>query len=225
MKSAHRRARSLADEFRVPLLCYHSAGMDWLIWLYPPAEIIVRARSDPAMVHALLDRINAAYTRRLEVLLDLGVDGVCRRAGRIRGLVEPAGFPRVRARAARRGYPHDPCRRLPVIYLMDTGVVPLLGELGTLDFDCLFGVDPAVRPMDLPDVRKALPGKSLWGGISSTFHLGRGTPAETELAVEQAFESCGRVGFLLGPLEAIRHDWPWDNILACDRAWRRLRKA
>ncbi len=226
MKSAHRRARSLADEFRVPLLCYHSAGMDWLIWLYPPAEIIVRARSDPAMVHALLDRINAAYTRRLEVLLELGVDGVCRR-----GWYESADLwsPRDFREFARGPLAEDirttHAADCPFIYLMDTGVVPLLDELGTLDFDCLFGVDPAVRPMDLPDVRKALPGKSLWGGISSTFHLGRGTPAETELAVEQAFESCGRVGFLLGPLEAIRHDWPWDNILACDRAWRRLRKA
>ena len=45
-------------------------------------------------------------------------------------------------------------------------------------------------------------------------------------AVEQAFESCGRLGFVLGPLQTIRPvgpAWPWANIEACERAWRRLR--
>ena len=102
MKSGHRGARALADEFRVPLLCYHSAGMDWLIWLFPPAEIILRARSEPAVVHALLDQINAAYRRRLEVLLELGVDAVSRRGWyESADLWRPAGFPRVRPRADR----------------------------------------------------------------------------------------------------------------------------
>jgi hypothetical protein len=99
----------------------------------------------------------------------------------------------------------------------------LLGEFAALDFDCLFGVDPAMRQVDLRQVRRALPGKSLWSGISATFHIGRGTPAEAERAVEEAFDSCGRLGFILGALEAIRHNWSWENIEACERAWRRLR--
>jgi len=225
MTSAHRTAKALAEEFRVPLLGYYSAGMDGLIWLYPPEETILRARSDPAMVHSLLDQINAAYRKRLEVLLELGLDAVSRR-----GWYESADLwsPRDFREFARGPLVEDirvtHAADCVFIYLMDSGFVPLLGELGALDFDCLFGADPAIRPVDLRQVRTALPGKSLWGGISATLHLGRGTPAETERAVEQAFDSCGRLGFVLGPLEGIRHNWPWDNILACERAWRRLRK-
>jgi hypothetical protein len=161
----------------------------------------------------------------LEVLLELGLDAVSRR-----GWYESADLwsPRDFREFARGPLVEDirvtHAADCVFIYLMDSGFVPLLGELGALDFDCLFGADPAIRPVDLRQVRTALPGKSLWGGISATLHLGRGTPAETERAVEQAFDSCGRLGFVLGPLEGIRHNWPWDNILACERAWRRLRK-
>jgi uroporphyrinogen-III decarboxylase len=226
LASAHRDAKALAEEFQVPLFAYHSAGMDWLIWLYPLEEIILRARTDPAMVHSLLDQINSAYRSRLEAVLQLGVDGVCRR-----GWYESADLwsPRDFAAFARGPLAED-IRAVHaaggvLIYLMDTGVAPLLGELGALGFDCLFGVDPLIGRVDLREVRRALPGKSLWGGISATLHIGLGTPAETERAVERAFESCGRVGFVLGPLEGLRHNWPWENIVAFERAWRRLRKA
>ena len=225
MRSAHERARALADEFRVPLFAYHSAGMDWLLWLFPAEEMILRAGQDPAMVHSLLDQINSAHSKRVEVMLELGLDAVSRR-----GWHESADLWSQRdfAEFARGPLTEDILKThaagCALNYLMDSGVVPLLGELAALDFDCLFGVDPATRPVDLRQVRKALPGKSLWGGISATQHIRRGTPAETERAVEQAFESCGRVGFVLGPLEAIRHNWPWENIEACERAWRRLRE-
>ena len=225
MMSAHERARALAEEFQVPLFAYYTAGMDWLLWLHPAEEMILRARTDPAMVHSLLDHIHSACARRLELLLELGLDGVCRR-----GWYESADLwsPRDFAEFARGPLAEDiravHAAGCVFIYLMDSGVVPLLGELGALDFDCLFGVDPAMRSVDLRQVRRALPGKSLWGGISATLHIGRGTPAETERAVERAFESCGRLGFVLGPLEGIRPTWPWENIEACDRAWRRLRK-
>jgi hypothetical protein len=107
---------------------------------------------------------------------------------------------------------------------MDSGCVPLLPDLAALDFDCLAGVDPATTGgTDLACVRRGLPGKSLWGGISGPLHLGRGTPTEVEAAVERAFAACGRTGFVLGPMVGIRHNWPWENLEACDRAWRRLR--
>jgi hypothetical protein len=40
---------------------------------------------------------------------------------------------------------------------------------------------------------------------------------------ERAFAACGRRGFVLGPVVGFRCDWPWKNLDACDRAWRRLR--
>jgi hypothetical protein len=227
LAGAHKRARALAEEFRVPLFGFDVAGMDWLLFLHPPEEMILRARSDPAMAHSILDQINRACRKRLEALLELGLDGVCRSGWyESTNFWSPSDF-----REFGRGPLAEDIRithaaDCVLIYVMDSGIVPLLEELAALDFDCLFGADPATKPVDLRQVRRALPGKSLWGGISAPVHLGRGAPAETERAVEQAFECCGRLGFVLGPLQTIRPvgpAWPWANIEACERAWRRLR--
>ena len=102
--------------------------------------------------------------------------------------------------------------------------MPLLPYLADLDIDCLCGVEPVHGGgQDLREIRDALPGKSLWGGISGPEHLGRGGPERTEQAVEQAFKDCGRRGFILGPAVSIRKGWPEENIRACERAWKRLR--
>lgn len=226
MARRHAEARGLADEFEVPLELYQPAGMDWLIWLYPAGEAVMRVVDDGPTMKRILDRINSAYQRRLEFCLELGVDIVLRR-----GWYESTDFwsPKIFAdcavpaieteieaasRAAGAAY----------VYQMCTGVMPLLPELASLPFDCLFGVEPAYGGrQDLKEIRARLPGKSMWGGISGPEHLGRGTPADTERAVERAFEACGKTGFILGPGVGIRHDWPRENIEACSRAWKRLR--
>ena len=213
----HREARMLADEFQIPFLCYHPAGMDWLVWLYPAEEAIIRAQTEPDVITALLDHINRAYFRQLQLMLQLGVDGVCRR-----GWYESADLwsPKLFVKYARGPLEQDirACHSAGgvFIYLMDSGVVPLLGEAAHLDFDCLFGVDPATSPVDLRRIRQALPGKSLWGGISGPLHIGRGSPSDAEGAVERAFDACGRAGFVLGLGVGIRYNWPWENVEACD---------
>lgn len=222
----HQAARALADEFQVPFICYHPAGMDWLIWLYTAEEAIIRAKLEPDFVQRLLKHVNQAYSRQLRLMVDLGVDGVCRR-----GWYESADLwsPAMFVQFAREPLEEDirVCHSAGgvFIYLMDSGVVPMLGELARLGFDCLYGVDPATRPVDLRRIRQALPGKSLWGGISGPLHLGGESPAEVEHAVERAFAACGRTGFVLGLGVGLRYNWPWENIEAAQRAWRRLRSA
>ena len=224
MATAHAQARALADEFAVPLVGYLPDGLDWLIWLFPAQEAVLRAALDPDFVGALLAPVNAAYQQRLGVLLDLGVDAVLRR-----GWYESTDFwsPALYAQFARPPLlaEVDATHQagIPFIYQMDSGIMPLLDELAAVPFDCLLGADPATSQQDTGTIRARLPGKALWGGLSGPLQLGRGTPAETEAAVERAFAACGNRGFVLGPGVGIRHDWPWANIEACDRAWRRLR--
>ena len=109
------------------------------------------------------------------------------------------------------------------IYLMMTGVMPLLPDLATLPFDCLYGAEPALGNQDLGVIRKSLPGKSLFGGVSGPRHFGAGTPEDTARAVEDAFEIMGKTGFLLGTGVGFRHYWSRANFAAFEEAWRRLR--
>lgn len=220
----HKAARALADEFQVPLEVSHAAGMDWLTWLYSPEGAVLRVMDNRAEMKRVLTIINTAYQRRLEQLLDLGVDLVNRRgwyesaAYWSPAIVEDLARPVLEAEIEavhRVGAAH--------VYLMDTGIVPLLPMLAALPFDCLHGADPVYGGHSLAEIRRRLPGKSLWSGMSGPEHLGRGTPESVERAVEQAFAECGRTGFILGTAVGIRHNWPEENLVACERAWRRLR--
>lgn len=222
---AHRSARALADEFQVPLAVMdHAAGMDWLIYLFSPAGAVLRVVDTRPEMKRILDIINAAHQRRLELLLELGVDMVDRR-----GWYETADFwsPAIIDDLSRPALEveMDATRRAGAahVYEMDTGIAPLIPMLASLPFDCLLGVEPAYGGNDLKQIRERLPGTALWTGISGPEHLGRGTPESVERAVEKAFAECGRTGFILGSAVGIRHDWPEENIAACERAWRRLR--
>jgi len=225
MARAYRDARALADAFEVPVFADVRPGLDWLIWLFPAQEAVLRALDSPGLICQLVTHIGEAHRRRLEVFLELGVDAVIRSGWyesaslwspeMFRAYVVPELEWEIQAvRAAGAAF----------VYLMDSGVGPLLPDLGRLNFDCLAGVDPATAGgVDLAEVRRQLPGKALWGGISGPLHLGRGTPQDVECAVERAFAACGRTGLVLGPVVGFRYDWSWENLEACDRAWRRLR--
>ncbi len=224
MVVAHGEARALAEEFEVPVVAGVPAGLDWLIWLFRPQEIVMRAVLEPDFVCDLLAPINAAFQERLALALELGVDAVLRR-----GWYESTDFwsPTLYAQLAKPPLLREVALAheagAPVIYQMDSGITPLLGELDSVAFDCLLGGDPATSAQDQREIRRRLPSKALWGGISGPLHLGRGTPEQVERAVERAFADCGREGFILGPGVGLRHDWPTENLLACERAWRRLR--
>jgi|GEM_PF-1481778 len=220
----HRRCRAICDEFEVPLIAYMDAGLDWLIWLFRPEEAIMLVLERPDEAKRILSAINGAKRRRLEILLDLGVDAVIRR-----GWYESTDFwnPQIfrafavldlkkdieMARQAGAGF----------VYQMVTGLMPLLDDLAALDFDCLYAPEPALGHQDLRKVRACLPGKSIWGGISGPGHLAMGSPEDVTRAVEEAFEIMGRIGFILGSGVGFRGDWPLANLKALDGAWRRLR--
>jgi hypothetical protein len=222
----HQKKRALADEFQVPLFAFDCAGMDSLIWPFPAEEGILRMCLEPELIHRLLDHVNNAYRQRLELLLDLGVDGIQRR-----GWCESADFwnPAIYRESARPALEDEieltHTAGATLVDIKDTGVMPLLPELRTLAFDCRYGADPAQGEgdQDLRTIRSAFLGKALWGGISMPEHPYRCTPEETERAVEKAFADCGKTGFMLGPAASYRDYYSWENLLACGRAWRRLR--
>ncbi|MFC1453302.1 uroporphyrinogen decarboxylase family protein [Verrucomicrobiota bacterium] len=221
-----RSIRELGGEFQLPVILEHLAGMDWLLWLFPAEEMVFMAIDHRPLVEALLNQINKAFRARLEFALAFGVDAVQRR-----GLYETTDFwsPDTFGELARPAVEQETAMTHDAgavfLYDMMTGMVPLLPQLAEMSFDCLIDVDPAyVEEPGLSAIKKGLPGKSIWGGISAPEHIGRGTPAQTERAVEAAFDVCGHNGFILGPRAGIRSDWPWDNVMACDTAWRRCRE-
>lgn len=220
----YKEKKALSEEYRTPLFVYLDSGMDWLTWLYPQEEAIIKLLDEPDLIDSLLSQINKAKRKRLEILLKMGVDGVYRR-----GWYESTDFwsPDIFRRFA------APELKLQVemahnagsvyTYLMMTGIMPLLDDLAEIDFDCLVGVEPALGNQNLSEIRYRLPGKSIWGGISGPEHLQRGTPEVIEAAVEKSFECLGKKGFILSPAVIFRRTWPWENLMALERTWKKYR--
>jgi hypothetical protein len=224
MAQQHGLARGLAEEFEVPLSLHHPAGMDWLTWLYSADGAVMEALDNRPVIERALAIINDAYARRLETALSLGIDMVERRGWYesadfwnpflFEALAKPILEKEIEA-THRAGAAH--------VYLMDTGVVPLLPLLASLPFDCLHGLEPAYASLDQTELRRQLPGKSVWGGISGPEDLGRGTPSSIEHAIAKAFADYGKIGFIVGMAVGIRRNWPAENLAACEAAWKRLR--
>jgi len=222
---AYQSARALADEFNVAVFADMRPGLDWLVWLFPAQEAVLRTLDSPELIEPLLAHIGEAYRRRFEILFELGVDGIIRSGWyESASLWSPDLFRRYVVPALEWEIAAAKASGAAFVYLMDSGVTPLLPDLDRLGLDCLAGIDPATAGgVDLTDIRRQLPGKAIWGGISGPLHLGRARPEEVESAVERAFAACGKAGFILGPVVGFRYNWPWENLEACDRAWRRLR--
>jgi uroporphyrinogen-III decarboxylase len=220
----HREKKALSSEFGVPLFAYMDAGMDWLLWLFPSEEAVLRVVEDPGMIQRLLSHINAAKYKRLELLLDLGIDGVIRRGWYestdlwspeiFRNFAQPAVEAEIRG--VHRAH-------IPYVYIMVTGIMPLLSDLASMPFDCLCGAEPVLGGLDLEKIRATLGGKSIWGGLSGPEDLGRGSPVAVDRSVDRAFSIFGKTGFILGMGVGFRCDWPWQNMEALEKAWRRRR--
>ena len=220
----HRAARALAEEFEAPLSLHHPAGMDWLTWLYSASGAVMEALDNRPVVERVLAIINDAYARRLDLALELGIDMVERRGWyESADFWNPSLFEALAMPILEREIEAAHGAGAVHVYVMDTGVVPLLPLLAALPFDSLHGLEPAYTDLDQKALRQQLPGKSMWGGISGPGDLGRGTPASIQHAVEKAFSDYGRVGFILGMAVGIRHDWPTENLQACEQAWKQLR--
>jgi len=220
----YREKKALSEEFGVPLIVYMDGGMDWFMWLHTAEEAVLLLMDRPEDAKRMLSVISKAKKQRLQMLLELGVDAVIRR-----GWYESADFwsPEIFKEYAMPELSKDIAMthsaNAGFIYLMMTGIMPLLSDLASLDFDCLCGAEPVLTGQDQRVLRKSLPGKAIFGGISGPEHLSKGTPENTVRGVEEAFEVMGKTGFILGPGVGFRHDWSWDNMEALDRTWKSLR--
>ena len=221
----YHRQRKLADEFGFPLIAHMDAGMDWLFWLFPLEDAIYRAVDDPGFIHRILDQINAAKYKRLELLLSLGVDAVARR-GWYEGadiwspeLLARFAWPAVKKEAElARGY------GAPYIYIIDTGFKAIAKELAALPIDCILGADPGTGEMTMREIKSAFPDISLWGGLSARRDFAAETPDAAAAAIEEAIGVYGKHRLILGMSASYRHYYPWANFEAAERAWKRLRK-
>jgi hypothetical protein len=217
-----RAQKAIADREQLPMACHGGASLDYLIHGCTADGAVMLALDFPDETTALLDYLNERTDQAAAMCLEAGADFTIRR-----GWYDSADFwgPREFALFAapfiRRHTQlvHD--AGALSAYLMCTGVVPMLGELAKLDFDCLTGTEPVCTGQDLGLIRSSLAAdRSFWTGLSAPIHIGMGTPDQVRQAVRDAFDLFGNSGFLLAATPTIRKHWPWANVEAMmDEYW------
>ena len=228
-RETSRRTKKFADERGLLVTAGWGVGMDAACWLCGIEDLIFASIFNPEFVDDLAELIARWNQKRMEVILDVGVDLYVRR-----GWYENTDF-----------WPPDLYRRfiLPSLkkevqmthearakfgYIITTSMMPLVDTLLESGIDVIIGVDPVQGVgTDLKELKRKLQGKiCMWGGVNGFVTVEMGTKAEIENAVEEAINILAPGGgFILSPVDNIRDtsEKAWRNVEIMIEAWKRLR--
>jgi uroporphyrinogen decarboxylase len=200
-------------------------GADVVGWVYGLENMVYAIYDQPAFLHRMLDLVATWNWRRMEVVLDAGVDLYVKRAWYENcDFWTPAAYreflyPILRADA---DLAHQKGARFG--YLITSNCMPLLEMFAEAGVDVLIGVDPV--EWDLEDVKRRLGSKvCLWGGVNGHVTVEQGSPDQVRAEVREALRVLApEGGFVLSPVDNVREDTPraQENVSALIAEWRRL---
>ena len=201
------------------------AAADIVAWLTGFLNMVYLAFDQPDFMHELLDVIARWNRRRMEVLLDAGIDLYLKRI-----FYESTDFwsphlyrefllPVLKADA---DLAHQAGARLGG--MITTGTLPLLDMMVEAGLDVVIGIDP--RATDLEEIKRKASGRiALWGGVNGYGTVEQGTEQDVRAQVRRAMQVLSPGGgFILSPVENVRDtsQHAWTNTLALVDEWQRL---
>jgi hypothetical protein len=200
-------------------------GADLIGWIHGLQNLVYTTYDQPEFVREMLDIIATWNRKRMEVVLDVGIDLYIRRAWYENcDFWTPATYrefllPIVKADAE---LAHQKGAKFANI--VSSNCMPLLDMLVEADVDVLIGVDPAA--WDIAVAKRELDGKvCLWGGLTGHLTVEQGTEEEVRAEVRRAMEVLAPGGgFVLSPVDNVREFTPraTENVPALIDEWQRL---
>lgn len=191
-----------------------------MAWLLRGMEnLFVDFRANPALAHAICEKLTQLRERQAARYAELGVDilrlgdDVGTQTGPMIGLDTYRTFLRDRTRriiaAARRVRPD-----LLVFMHCDGQVSNFIPEYLEIGVDILNPVQPECN--DLAAIGRQYGDRlSFWGGIGTQTTMPFGTPAEVWRKVREVQSALGaRGGLLLAPTHILEPEVPWENVEA-----------
>jgi hypothetical protein len=231
LRDEARQAKALAAEHHLLTVGTYSSVVDMACWLAGIEDLVMSTFDAPDFVEGLLATIEDWNRRRVDLVLDQGVDLVIRRAWYENAdFWSPPQFRRFVLPSLRRdiAVAHEAGARFG--YLMSCASMPLLDIMMDAGVDVLLGVDPAQdRTMDLRVLKQETMGRmALWGGVCGYLTVERGTPDDIAREVQEAISILAPGGgFILAPVTNMRADTPnaWANVHTLIDTWKSLRNS
>ena len=221
MRDLFSRTRELADRRQVLVAGYAGVTLDIAIWMMGAQAAALASVDQPEVINALVSFIGGINRTWLDMQLSWGVSAVYRRGWYdTTDFWSPKDFERWVVPELKEDTRMSHQAGAAVVYQACTGLKSLLPYLNDIDFDCLLEVEPVLGGIPLAELRRQLPGKSFWGGVSAPMHIGEGNPEVVGEAVRSAFEAVGDRGFIVKAVPSIRRHWPWENVMAMIGQWR-----
>jgi len=217
--------RAVADRWQVPIRAAVGTGLTTALSLFGAENAVLLSVDEPDLIDRLAEIEHRATMKRIELCARAGVDFLSRN-----GFYEttdfwsPAQIDRFLVARLRRELDLAHEFDLPVAYTVCTGIMPMLEQLKSLAFDCLFSIEPVLGDQDMSAVARELaPVSCIWGGLSAPMDIGEGTPEGVRAAVREFYGTFGRIGTILLAGPSIRPQWPWENVMAMIDEWQKQR--
>ena len=205
-------------------------GGDAVMWLCGMQEAVLLAMDEPHIIAQMVAIIAAWNRRRMEVILDEGIDLIVKRAWyEGTGLWSPALYRRFMLPVLTEEVQLAHQAGAKFGYIMTSGVMPILEDIIGAGVDALIGVDPLEgKGTDLAVLKQKAAGKMcLWGGANGFLTVEMGTPEQAAEAVREALGALAAGGgFILSPVDNVTESTPavWRNVEAFIAAWRKYRE-
>ncbi len=217
--------KRIADEFTLATRASVGMGLTGALQIFGPSELCMMMVEKPGIVHRFLEIEHEVNMRRIEIAVELGTDIIARN-----GFYETTDFysPKmleefIFGRIQKEADAAHQAEK-PVVYTVNTGIMPMLDYLRRLNVDCLISIDIAFKDHDLQEIVDSQEGtKSFWIGPSSSYQLQEPDPEITRQAVRDCFEAVGKSGLIITPCPSLHSIMPWKNGLAMIDEWKKLR--
>jgi hypothetical protein len=199
-----------------------NAASNIALSLRGPTQLMCDAVDNPGFVEELLNMITTWNLKRLELLLDYGVDTVYHTACyETTAFWSPYMYRRFFAPFIKKKLAmiHEAGARMH--YYMDIGTIPLIEEFKTLGIDILSTIDPVpYGDTDIESIKRAIRDTvCLWGGVDAPHTIERGTPDDVRKAVKTAISHAAPGGgFVLSTADSVTDHDAYETVMAFIRA-------
>jgi len=198
---------------------------DSAAWLLGLTNAVLAGVDQPEFLEAFLAEVEHWNRRRMEVILEEGVDLFVRR-GWYEGTSfwSPKSYRRFLLPALKREVRLAHQAGAKFGYIMTVGSLQFAEMILEADVDVIIGIDDVQdHGMDLPAMKRAVAGKAgLWGGVNGFVTIEEGDDEQIRAATTAALGALGPEGFILSPVDNVRDcsDETWRKVLLFIDIWK-----
>jgi uroporphyrinogen-III decarboxylase len=220
-----RYLREQAERLGVLLDGGWSALGDAVMWLCGMERVLYGQMDCPQFIEKVLDTVFEWEMRRIDWLLEEGIDVMVHMAWyegtdfwtpkNYRKMLKPrlmAMIEKVHAHGVK------------FRYIISRGWKPLMKDFLEMGIDCLAGVDPVQDKIDLREIKREIGGQiCLMGGLNSAVMLNLWSEEQIRNAVREAVEILSPGGgAILFPVDAVFNNTPWEKVEILIDQWRSM---